>query len=126
MATKIEEQIEAAREIQVLLERKRHYLKELDNVNVKIQGIISSLNPKTQINHNGIQNFDHYLIRVMAPGAHMTPAKIAAAMQQLGFKTNSKSFAGYLAAKMKKRKDIIRISHGTYMRKAGQLPQIGD
>lgn len=112
-----------------LLKRVEELLLERDSLNIRLvkvnENIANALaiikgvengkiakHPKRKTNNE----VNHYLTKVMAPGAEMTAPQIFQRMQLEGFKTNNESFVSYLQQNYLKRKDIKKVRRGVYKR----------
>lgn len=67
------------------------------------------------------QNLKHYIIRAMAPGAHMSASEVAKKVQLLGYITRSKTFSKQIQTFLSAQKDIKRVRRGIYTRVNGKL-----
>jgi len=104
--------------IQKLLEEKEELEARLQKVSKEVEDLLKKLLPKPKPKRGLAHSLDYYLIRAMAPGAHMTPSEIAAKVVELGYPSSNKSLASYIQTYItKKRKDIVKVRHGVYMRR---------
>ena len=103
--------------VQVLLERKENRLAEIKSMDEEISSLLSQI--KTKSNRKSLaHSLNYYIVRVMAPGAHMRICVVAAKILELGYETTNEKFASYVQVQLKKRNDTVLVRHGVYMRKA--------
>ena len=101
-----------------LLQHKEVLLAQLDTVNKEITLLLSQLKDSGGTRKSLSHSLNYYIIRAMAPGAQMSPQQIADKVVELGYETTNEKFAGYIQAALKKRKDVSKVRHGIYVRKA--------
>ncbi len=105
--------------VQELLERKEIILAEIETIDTTIASLLSQIQTKTNKPSKSLaHSLNYYIIRAMAPGAHMHLWAIAAKILELGYETTNERFSSYLQVQLKKRNDIVVVRHGVYMRKA--------
>ena len=82
-----------------------------------------SITPSTSPSNKRKQNLDNYIIKVMAPGAHMALCVIEAQVLEEGFVSNDKTFKTRVCKRLRERNDVTKIRRGVYMRRALLIPQ---
>ncbi len=66
------------------------------------------------------QSLRNYVLRAMAPGAHMPIPQIVSRVVSLGYVTRNAKFSDYMSLFLAKQPDIKRVARGIYMMTAGE------
>ena len=105
-------------EIQGLIVTKKKLLLELATIDTQLNNLLSQTQIKkpTSKKRSLAHSLNFYIMRVMAPGAHMSPKEIATKVKEAGYQTNNEKFTGYIHKIINKREDIKKVRFGVYAR----------
>ena len=111
--------------LQGLVNRKKASERELKEIEEEINTVLSEMRV-TRIKHtnhrsNGKSPINNYILRIMAPGAHMALKTIAEKILEAGYETTNARFGSYLHSVLSNRKDIRKIRRGVYTRVASLI-----
>ncbi len=106
--------------LQELVNRKKTAERELYTIEKEINTILGEMKETNSkyIRHskNSINSLNNYIVRVMAPGAHMSIKMVAEKILEAGYETTNTKFNSYLHTIFTNRDDIRKVSHGIYTR----------
>lgn len=106
---------------QVLLKNKQELTTTLSEIDKELNTLLSQVQTKavgsnSKEKRSLAHSLDYYIIKVMCPGAHMTPIEVSIKVQEEGYHTDNKDFASYMGSILANREDVMKVRHGVYTR----------
>ena len=107
-------------ELQGLVNRKKASERALQKIEEEISIVLKEMKSTKKVGYksrpDGTYSLNNYIIKVMAPGAHMALKTIAEKIMEAGYETMNVKFGSYLHTVITNRDDIRKVRRGVYTR----------
>lgn len=114
MRSKLKEADSLLNQKELLTNKMENLSKALAEINTKLACVLDHTVVSKPTAKRRRQNLRSYLLRCMAPGAHMHLWEIAKDVLTLGYQTEDQRFNNALSTFLSKQNDIKRVRHGVY------------